>query len=269
MVRNRLRNRGTRADTLLARANRRARADYRSRSKTIDQFVEFGDWTFNVLGRGEPHRATGGRVTANFFPMARRAAVARSSTPIGEPSPMQFPESPRRTCEMAHSHAAPPLPRRGDGRADRPPRPASRCQRFFSRFAASRSRTRARTRRFVYGPRSRGTDPMNDSDLKRRRPPCLAPAVTSSSMSARTYLPRSSPSWAARASAFASRSGGTRTVNTSVIRRCIHRGRRALKSGCADALRTRRATGYCKVPSLNGSGTATCRDRRVAPCDAV
>ena len=38
-------------------------------SKTIDQFVEFGDWTFNVLGRGEPHRATGGLVTANFFPM--------------------------------------------------------------------------------------------------------------------------------------------------------------------------------------------------------
>jgi putative ABC transport system permease protein len=44
-------------------------ADYRARSKTIDQFVEFGDWTFNVLGRGEPHRATGGLVTANFFPM--------------------------------------------------------------------------------------------------------------------------------------------------------------------------------------------------------
>ena len=32
-------------------------ADYRSQSKTMDQFVEFGDWTFNVLGRGEPHRA--------------------------------------------------------------------------------------------------------------------------------------------------------------------------------------------------------------------
>jgi len=42
-------------------------ADYRSQSRTIDQFVEFGDWTFNVLGRGEPHRATGGLVTANFF----------------------------------------------------------------------------------------------------------------------------------------------------------------------------------------------------------
>src|SRR5262249_10758047 len=35
---------------------------YRSVAKTVDQFVEFGDWTFNVLGRGEPHRATGGLV---------------------------------------------------------------------------------------------------------------------------------------------------------------------------------------------------------------
>jgi putative ABC transport system permease protein len=44
-------------------------AHYRAHSTTIDQFVEFGDWTFNVLGRGDPHRATGGLVTANFFPM--------------------------------------------------------------------------------------------------------------------------------------------------------------------------------------------------------
>src|SRR5687767_2935121 len=42
-------------------------ADYRSQSKTIEEVVEFGDWTFNVLGRGNPHRATGGLVTANFF----------------------------------------------------------------------------------------------------------------------------------------------------------------------------------------------------------
>ena len=42
-------------------------ADYRAQAKTIDQFIEFGDWTFNVLGRGEPHRATGGLVTPNFF----------------------------------------------------------------------------------------------------------------------------------------------------------------------------------------------------------
>src|SRR5215471_5181523 len=42
-------------------------ADYRKQSKTIDQFVEFGDWTFSVLGRGEPRRASGGLVTPNFF----------------------------------------------------------------------------------------------------------------------------------------------------------------------------------------------------------
>jgi predicted permease len=42
-------------------------ADYRAASKTIDEFVEFGDWTFNVLGRGDPHRANGGLVTPNFF----------------------------------------------------------------------------------------------------------------------------------------------------------------------------------------------------------
>jgi predicted permease len=41
--------------------------DYKSQATTIDQFIEFGDWTFNVLGRGEPHRATGGLVTPNFF----------------------------------------------------------------------------------------------------------------------------------------------------------------------------------------------------------
>ncbi|MBI4471515.1 MAG: ABC transporter permease [Acidobacteria bacterium] len=42
-------------------------ADYRRESKTVEEFVEFGDWTFNVLGRGDPHRATGGLVTPNFF----------------------------------------------------------------------------------------------------------------------------------------------------------------------------------------------------------
>src|SRR5260221_9338914 len=46
-------------------------ADYRRNAKTIDQFVEFGDWTFNVLGRGDPHLANGGLVTPNFFPMLR------------------------------------------------------------------------------------------------------------------------------------------------------------------------------------------------------
>ena len=60
-------------------------AHYRSHSTTIDQFVEFGDWTFNVLGRGEPHRATGGLVTANFFPMlGAQPLVGRMLVPADE-----------------------------------------------------------------------------------------------------------------------------------------------------------------------------------------
>ncbi len=42
-------------------------ADYRNQVKSLDEVVEFGDWTFSVLGRGEPHRAVAGLVTANFF----------------------------------------------------------------------------------------------------------------------------------------------------------------------------------------------------------
>ena len=60
-------------------------AHYRSVAKTIDQFVEFGDWTFNVLGRGEPHRATGGLVTANFLPMlGAQPLVGRMLVPADE-----------------------------------------------------------------------------------------------------------------------------------------------------------------------------------------
>lgn len=42
-------------------------SDYREQATVFDEVVEFGDWTFNVLGRGEPHLATGGLVTSNFF----------------------------------------------------------------------------------------------------------------------------------------------------------------------------------------------------------
>ena len=35
-------------------------ADYRRESKTVEEFVEFRRLTFNVLGRGDPHRANGG-----------------------------------------------------------------------------------------------------------------------------------------------------------------------------------------------------------------
>ena len=41
-------------------------ADYREQVKSLDHIVEFGDWTFNVLGRGDPHIAMAGLVTANF-----------------------------------------------------------------------------------------------------------------------------------------------------------------------------------------------------------
>jgi putative ABC transport system permease protein len=61
-------------------------ADYRARSKAMDQFVEFGDFTFSVLGRGEPHRATGGLVTANFFPMlGAQPLLGRMLVPADEP----------------------------------------------------------------------------------------------------------------------------------------------------------------------------------------
>jgi putative ABC transport system permease protein len=60
-------------------------AHYRAQSKTIDQFVEFGDWTFNVLGRGDAHRATGGLVTANFFPMlGAQPLIGRVLVPADE-----------------------------------------------------------------------------------------------------------------------------------------------------------------------------------------
>ena len=60
-------------------------ADYRAQAKTIDQFIEFGDWTFNVLGRGDPHRATGGLVTPNFFQLlGARPHLGRMLLPTDE-----------------------------------------------------------------------------------------------------------------------------------------------------------------------------------------
>lgn len=41
--------------------------DYEDATTTIDEFVEYGDWTFAVAGEGEPHRAVGGLVTSNYF----------------------------------------------------------------------------------------------------------------------------------------------------------------------------------------------------------
>ena len=36
-------------------------------ARTMDEFVEYGDWTFTVIGEQEPHRAVGGLVTSNYF----------------------------------------------------------------------------------------------------------------------------------------------------------------------------------------------------------
>jgi predicted permease len=42
--------------------------DYSEGSRTIDQFVEYGDWSFTVVGDdAQPHRAVGGLVTSNYF----------------------------------------------------------------------------------------------------------------------------------------------------------------------------------------------------------
>ncbi|HVS12709.1 MAG TPA: ABC transporter permease [Thermoanaerobaculia bacterium] len=57
-------------------------ADYREQVESIEHFVEFGDWTFNVLGRGEPHRAVAGLVTANFFEvLGMRPLLGRTLQP--------------------------------------------------------------------------------------------------------------------------------------------------------------------------------------------
>jgi len=40
---------------------------YRDGARTLDQFVEYGDWTFTVVTDEEPHRAVGGLVSSNYF----------------------------------------------------------------------------------------------------------------------------------------------------------------------------------------------------------
>ncbi len=66
-------------------------ADYREQATTFDEFVEFGDWTFNVLDRGDPHRATGGLVTPNYFkvlgiqPQLGRTLIPEDESPDAPP----------------------------------------------------------------------------------------------------------------------------------------------------------------------------------------
>jgi putative ABC transport system permease protein len=55
---------------------------YREGSRTLDQFVEYGDWTFAVVADDEPHRAVGGLVTSNYFEVLDlRAALGRTLGP--------------------------------------------------------------------------------------------------------------------------------------------------------------------------------------------
>jgi predicted permease len=42
-------------------------AELRDGSRTLDRFVEYGDWTFTVSGDQSPHRAVGGLVSSNYF----------------------------------------------------------------------------------------------------------------------------------------------------------------------------------------------------------
>jgi predicted permease len=48
---------------------------YRDGSRTLDQFVEYGDWTFTVVADEDPHRAVGGLVTSNYFDVLALQAV--------------------------------------------------------------------------------------------------------------------------------------------------------------------------------------------------
>jgi len=55
---------------------------YRDASRTLDQFVEYGDWTFAVVADEEPHRAVGGLVTSNYFEVLDlRTALGRTLGP--------------------------------------------------------------------------------------------------------------------------------------------------------------------------------------------
>lgn len=56
--------------------------DYRDQVNNVDEFVEYGDWTHSVVGRGDPHRAVAGLVTSNYFEVLHlRAALGRTLTP--------------------------------------------------------------------------------------------------------------------------------------------------------------------------------------------
>ncbi len=61
-------------------------------ARTMDEFVEYGDWTFTVVGEQEPHRAVGGLVTSNYFavlglqPLAGRVLGPQDDADGAEPA---------------------------------------------------------------------------------------------------------------------------------------------------------------------------------------
>jgi predicted permease len=60
-------------------------ADYRDQAASLDEVVEFGDWTFSVVGHDEPHRATGGLVTSNYFEvLGFRPRIGRTLVPADD-----------------------------------------------------------------------------------------------------------------------------------------------------------------------------------------
>jgi len=60
--------------------------DLRAAATTVDELVEYGDWTFNVVGDdGDPHRAVGGLVTSNYFTvLGLRPALGRTLGPADD-----------------------------------------------------------------------------------------------------------------------------------------------------------------------------------------
>jgi putative ABC transport system permease protein len=57
-------------------------ADYRTQASTLDEVVEYGDWTFNLVGLGEPKVVYGGLVTSNYFKvLAIHPSKGRALTP--------------------------------------------------------------------------------------------------------------------------------------------------------------------------------------------
>jgi len=69
--------------------------DYRSRSRLLEQVVEYHSMVFDLIGQGEPHRVTTGVVSANFFqvlgvkPAAGRDFVAADEA-MGAPAVLLF-----------------------------------------------------------------------------------------------------------------------------------------------------------------------------------